>query len=162
MNNAEARQKFLEIWDREFQITMKILKAFPENRQDYKPHELSKSAKDLAWVFASEERVVFEGIVDGNIQWEKMTPAPETLKEVIALYEVIHRDAMEKVRTNEISGTVQFFTAPKVVGNLDKLELLWMMLHDHIHHRGQFSIYLRLVGAKVPSIYGPSADEPWN
>jgi uncharacterized damage-inducible protein DinB len=35
------------------------------------------------------------------------------------------------------------------------------MLLDAVHHRGQLSIYLRLMEAKVPSIYGPSADEPW-
>jgi len=35
------------------------------------------------------------------------------------------------------------------------------MLLDQIHHRGQLSIYMRIAGAKVPSIYGPSADEPW-
>jgi uncharacterized damage-inducible protein DinB len=42
-----------------------------------------------------------------------------------------------------------------------RADMLWLMLNDSIHHRGQFSIYLRLVGAKVPSIYGPSGDEPW-
>ena len=40
-------------------------------------------------------------------------------------------------------------------------DLVWGMLHDQIHHRGQLSVYLRIVGGKVPSIYGPSADEPW-
>jgi uncharacterized damage-inducible protein DinB len=47
------------------------------------------------------------------------------------------------------------------MADVRKADMLWMMLSDSIHHRGQFSIYLRLVGAKVPSIYGPSADEPW-
>lgn len=37
---------------------------------------------------------------------------------------------------------------------------LFTMMPDHIHHRGQFTIYSRLAGAKVPQIYGPSADEP--
>jgi uncharacterized damage-inducible protein DinB len=37
-------------------------------------------------------------------------------------------------------------------------EALWIELLDHIHHRGQFSVYLRVAGAKVPSIYGPTAD----
>ncbi len=37
-----------------------------------------------------------------------------------------------------------------------------MMLMDHVHHRGQMSVYLRLLGAKVPGICGPSVDEPWN
>ena len=40
-------------------------------------------------------------------------------------------------------------------------EVLWLMLMDSVHHRGQLSVYLRMVGGKVPSIYGPSADEPW-
>ncbi len=40
-------------------------------------------------------------------------------------------------------------------------KFLWMLLCDQIHHRGQFSIYLRMAGGKVPSIYGPTADEPW-
>jgi uncharacterized damage-inducible protein DinB len=84
------------------------------------------------------------------------------MKEIIALYEVIHRDAIAKVRNNDLSGTIDFFVAPKTPGKVDKFELLKMMLFDHVHHRGQFSIYLRLVGAKVPSIYGPTADEPWN
>ena len=40
-------------------------------------------------------------------------------------------------------------------------DVLWGILMDSIHHRGQFSVYLRMAGGKVPSIYGPSADEPW-
>jgi uncharacterized damage-inducible protein DinB len=38
---------------------------------------------------------------------------------------------------------------------------LWIELFDHIHHRGQISVYMRLAGAKLPSIYGPTADEPF-
>ena len=49
-----------------------------------------------------------------------------------------------------------------VMGELRRMDVLWFLLHDSIHHRGQFSIYLRMVDGKVPSIYGPSADEPWN
>jgi uncharacterized damage-inducible protein DinB len=41
------------------------------------------------------------------------------------------------------------------------MDVLWYLLNDQIHHRGQFSVYLRMAGAKVPSIYGPSKDEPW-
>jgi uncharacterized damage-inducible protein DinB len=38
--------------------------------------------------------------------------------------------------------------------------LAWSFLFDIVHHRGQISTYLRPMGAKVPSIYGPSGDEP--
>jgi uncharacterized damage-inducible protein DinB len=56
---------------------------------------------------------------------------------------------------------VSFLVAPKTLGNIPKLTFLWFILNDEIHHRGQFSVYLRIAGARVPSIYGPSADEPW-
>jgi uncharacterized damage-inducible protein DinB len=39
-------------------------------------------------------------------------------------------------------------------------DVLWTMLMDSVRHSGQFSVYLRTVGGKLPSIYGPSADEP--
>jgi uncharacterized damage-inducible protein DinB len=38
-------------------------------------------------------------------------------------------------------------------------EFMLMMLHDQIHHRGQLTVYVRMAGGKVPSIYGPSADD---
>jgi uncharacterized damage-inducible protein DinB len=39
------------------------------------------------------------------------------------------------------------------------IDFLWMILHDQIHHRGQMTVYSRIAGGTVPSIYGPSADE---
>ena len=47
------------------------------------------------------------------------------------------------------------------MGDIPNIQFLWFILHDHIHHRGQFTVYQRMAGGKVPSIYGPSADEPW-
>jgi uncharacterized damage-inducible protein DinB len=50
---------------------------------------------------------------------------------------------------------------PGKMGDLRKVDVLWSTLQDQIHHRGQFSVYLRMAGGKVPSIYGPTADESW-
>ena len=61
----------------------------------------------------------------------------------------------------ELRQTVQFFVAPRTMGDIPKIDFLWFLLHDQIHHRGQFSVYLRMADGKVPSIYGPTADEPW-
>lgn len=48
------------------------------------------------------------------------------------------------------------------MGEVPVMSILWTGLVMHgIHHRGQLSVYLRLMGVRVPSIYGPSADEPW-
>jgi uncharacterized damage-inducible protein DinB len=56
---------------------------------------------------------------------------------------------------------VPFMTGPRQFGEVSKLALCMLMLNDSIHHRGQLSVYLRMSGGKVPSIYGPSRDEPW-
>ena len=93
-----------------------------------------------------------------------MPQAPGSLPEVISTYETAHRAFVEKVRRTpeaELNQTVKFFTAPKQMGDVRKMDVLWFMLMDSVHHRGQMSVYLRLADAKVPSIYGPSADEPW-
>ena len=148
----------------EFQTTLKVLKAYPHDRQDYKPNEKSKTAKELAWVFASEESTAFPGVIAGNIDWTSMPKPPETFKEVLIEYEKAHKETMKIVRDaddEQFEGTMKFFVAPKKQGDIPKMRIMWMMLMDQIHHRGQFSVYLRLVGAKVPSIYGPTADEPW-
>jgi uncharacterized damage-inducible protein DinB len=47
------------------------------------------------------------------------------------------------------------------MGNIPVGDFSWFVLHDQIHHRGQLSVYVRMAGGKVPSIYGPSHDEPW-
>jgi uncharacterized damage-inducible protein DinB len=48
------------------------------------------------------------------------------------------------------------------MGDWRAIDFIWyMVLLDHIHHRGQMSVYVRLAGGKVPSIYGPSGDDPW-
>ena len=66
------------------------------------------------------------------------------------------------LRQDDVSRvTVKFFVAPKQMADLRKMDVLWFMLMDCVHHRGQFSVYLRMADGKVPSIYGPSGDEPW-
>jgi uncharacterized damage-inducible protein DinB len=61
----------------------------------------------------------------------------------------------------QFNAMVDFFTGPKTMGKVRAGDILWMAAMDLVHHRGQFSVYLRMAGGKVPSIYGPSHDEPW-
>lgn len=155
---------FIGVWEREFPTTLKVLKAFPADKGDYKPHERSRSAKEMAWTFVTEEQAIGAAL-DGAIDFTKMPPAPATLAEAIAAFEVSHKELVAKVKAASddafSKNTIQFYVAPKQMGPVKVSEIAWMMLMDSIHHRGQFSVYLRMAGGKVPSIYGPSADEPW-
>lgn len=157
------KEQFLSALEREFATTMKVLKAFPATKADLKPHAKCKSAKDLAWTFVFEQKGS-EQALDGAMDFGKMPQPPNSLQEVITTYEKSHRGFVERIKKTpdaELNTTVKFFVAPKQMGDVRKLDVLWLMLMDCVHHRGQMSVYLRMADGKVPSIYGPSADEPW-
>ena len=157
------KQQFLTQLEKELFTTMRVLKAYPAAKADLKPHAKCKAAKDLAWMFVTEQKAC-EQALDGGIEFGKMPKAPSTLPEVIAAYEQTAKGFVERIKRTpdaEFDKTVKFFVAPKQMGDLRKMDVLWYMLMDQVHHRGQFSIYLRMADGKVPSIYGPSADEPW-
>jgi uncharacterized damage-inducible protein DinB len=89
-------------------------------------------------------------------------PAPG-VAESIAAYEK-NAAALES-RLGNLSDTkwesnAKFMVDGKVVWEAPLGDMLFGFLFDAIHHRGQLSSYLRPMGAKVPAIYGPSADDP--
>src|SRR5713101_9596224 len=157
------KEQFLGVLEREFPTTLKVLKAFPPTKSDLKPQAKCRSAKDLAWTFVVEEKAS-EQALDGAIDFGKMPPSPAALQDVIATYEKAHWAFVERVKRTpeaDLNTTVKFFVAPKQMGDVRKMDVLWFMLMDSVHHRGQLSVYLRMADGKVPSIYGPSGDEPW-
>jgi uncharacterized damage-inducible protein DinB len=68
------------------------------------------------------------------------------------------RSRLEKLDDTGWKRPVQFFMGGKQINETTTDEMLWGFLLDMIHHRGQLSTYIRPMGGKVPSIYGPSAD----
>ncbi len=164
LNTATEKDQFLQTFGREAQTTLKILKAYPANKGDYKPHERSRSAKDLGWNFVREQGVAGMAL-QGKIDFaQPAPPAPATYGEVIPAFEKAYAETIAKVSKasdDTLNRTVQFPVGPGKMGDFRAIDVLWMTLMDQIHHRGQLSVYLRLAGAKVPSIYGPTADETW-
>ncbi len=164
---ATAKEQFLDAYEREHATTMKVLRAYPADRLDLQPHEKCKSARDLAWVFVLERGL-------GSMVWndafakapppEEMPSPPESWDELLGALEKAHADFAELVRSTpdeELEAPVKFFVGPHTMGDVPRLAFAWFILSDQIHHRGQFSVYLRMADGKVPSIYGPSLDEPW-
>ena len=158
------KQQFLDALTREHETTYKILRAFPSRQSEFKPHERSNTARQLAWTFVAEQGLMM-GVVTGTLKIEGgIPPAPDSYDAIVEQYEQDFRSLvalLESVPDSQLEGTTRFVTGPKQMGDVPKMDVLWFALHDQIHHRGQLSVYLRMVGGKVPSIYGPSADEPW-
>jgi uncharacterized damage-inducible protein DinB len=158
------KEMYLAAFEREHATTLKVLKAYPAAKADFKPHERSNSAKQLAWTFVLEQQVMSDGAFAGAIDFSKMSAPPATMQEVISTLETVQRGTVAKIKAASeaaLSKTVKFPVGPKLMGDWRVMDVLWQILFDQVHHRGQFSVYLRLAGGKVPSIYGPTADEPW-
>lgn len=162
-----AKQQFLETYDREHATTLRVLRAYPPDKSELRPNPKLKTARELAWTFVLERGL---GTKVWNDEFAKGVPSgappkpPEKWSDLLEAYEKAHKDFVNLIQSApdaKLSEKVHFFTAPKTMGEISRMDWIWFMLHDEIHHRGQFSVYLRLADAKVPSIYGPTADEPW-
>ena len=154
------KELFLAHRQREYQTTIKVLKNLPAEQMDFKPHERSRNAASLAWGFPGEE-AVNKMIVEGRVDFSKLEHRePETMDEVLEAYEKTFQEStklIEGLSDEQMNEKIDFGG----IANMRRGDAFWIMFFDAIHHRGQFSVYLRMAGGKVPSIYGPSADEPW-
>ncbi len=124
------------------------------------PHERSPSAAQIAWTLTSELRACCDLAATSRVDWNP-TPPP-TLDEIVADFERHdgELDALVAGLEDEAwRGRGQFLVGTRVAMEQPVGDLLWLFLFDGIHHRGQLSTYLRPMGGKVPSIYGPSGDE---
>jgi uncharacterized damage-inducible protein DinB len=161
------KQQFLSSYDQEHATTMKVLRAYPADKLDLRPHKMCKDARELAWMFVIEQGFMEKGATVG-FDWST-PPAPfpkppESWETQLSIFDEGQKRvaaAVNALNDQQLFDTIKFFTGPKEIGDMPKIQFLWMILCDQIHHRGQFSIYLRMADGKVPSIYGPTADEPW-
>src|SRR5690606_9768248 len=143
---------------KEFATTLKVMRAYPESQMDFTPHERSSSAKKLMATFIFEMYLLRMNILSEEIDPEIFqTYSKDNLEELIADFESETKhvlSAIEDLSEMDLMRTFSF-------GGVDftATTFTMMMLFDQIHHRGQLSVYVRMAGGKVPSIYGPSADD---
>jgi uncharacterized damage-inducible protein DinB len=151
---------FAKCWENEIPAFIRVLKALPADRLDYKPHEKNSSAGDLAWQVAQEQGHLSELLDHGVINYEP-GKRPESLDEIVAEFErasAALKERLPKVDDAKWSSPGDFRMGGQSVWSARVQDLFWGYLFDMIHHRGQLSVYIRPMGGKVPSIYGPSAD----
>jgi uncharacterized damage-inducible protein DinB len=164
--SASPKQQLINAVKDETARTRRLLSAFPASASEMRPCATSQSAREVAHTLCIEASIG-TAAVNGTLDMSKMgkmPPAPATWGEVLTAFDGAYAGLLgllESTPDAELSNTVIFMTGPKQMGPMPKLALVQFMLNDQIHHRGQLSVYLRMSGGKVPSIYGPSKDEPW-
>lgn len=139
----------------------RVLNALPQDKWDYAPHEKSQSAVRIVWTLVGETLALIELVDKGEFGFGAQPDVPPAgLVEQFgqAWDQLLHRiDAMDDAHWNTPG---RFMLDGQVRMEMPVSGFVWMFFFDAIHHRGQLSTYIRPMGGKVPSIYGPSGDDP--
>jgi uncharacterized damage-inducible protein DinB len=152
----DERALFTNFWEKETKTTGKVIERIPEG-SSYRPDPKSRTASEIAWQIACEEKMLIDGLERGKMEWTP-TPCPPTVKEIVDAYNAHSADMVRRLKAlpaERWDGTLDFFGKQRPAA-----PMAWSFLFDIVHHRGQISTYLRPMGSTVPQIYGPSGDEP--
>ena len=153
---------FVAVIKNETQTNKKIMSAVPEDKRDYRPHDVSRSALELARHLPVSDLWFLDAVGNGEFAPPSETAETSitTVADAVKLYDDKLPAALGKIEG--MSGEELAKELPMMgVFNEPAVTYMSFMIRHSVHHRGQLSAYLRPMGAKVPSIYGGSADEPF-
>jgi len=171
VKDLSNREFFIRRWEQESAGFVRVLRALPADQLDYRPHPRSRSAREMAALLVSLQQSCIDlctsqrSSYNTSIRWHP-ADRPATLEEMIAAYE-LHRNILAE-KLYSLDDITWDHQAWMIVGVQEILlkdtvgGLLWLALFDAVHHRGQLTTYIRPMGGKVPSVYGPSGDDPGN
>ena len=154
--------------DREVERSRRALKEVPEGKYEWKPHE-----KSMIFGYLVNMVATIPMWVTMQINQDELDVAPaagskieqKRLDTSVGLIEALDkaaadaRTAFEKTSDDHLKTSWRLLARGKVVMEAPRYEMIQDTINHWAHHRGQMTVYLRLMGAKVPAIYGPSADD---
>jgi len=156
----------LDEFERELATTRKFLERMPDERLTWRPHEKSMTAGQLALHIAqTPEGVLAFSLPDEAAapEMNRQRPQPASLREVLDTLDrsaAFVRQTLPTIDDSRMRAAFTVVRDGRTLMSMPRALFLRNVLLNHwYHHRGQFGVYLRLVGAKVPSSYGPSGDE---
>jgi uncharacterized damage-inducible protein DinB len=159
MNELEM---FLAAWERDAEGTLKLLKALPSDKYDFRPDPGGRSLGELAWHLAEGDAYMTLGIENGTFDMAAKPPnieRPRTVEGLAPGFQRIHQDAVARIRklkAEDLDRQLPFFGGQK----LTIRDILWGMVIAHgTYHRGQLSLMCRLAGGQAPGLYGPNREE---
>ena len=160
---------FIADLERDAEATRHVLERVPEGRNDWKPHEKSMDLGHLAVLVGT-----MVGWVEFMVNTDELDIAPkdgpgyeqptmESRAQLLQLHDEAYQRAITALKntTDEhLEKPWKFMARGHVINELSRHVNIRDGVINHLaHHRGQLTVYLRLLSASVPAIYGPSADE---
>ena len=147
--------------------TRRLLDRVPERHLAWKPHEKSMTLGRLAthiaeipgWVGSIVEKDEFDVGTGGYVP-----PTIDRVPEIVAMFDrnvAAATETLKRQSNDRLLAKWQLKKKGQLVVEMPRMGMIRSLLMNHvIHHRGQLSVYLRLQNVPLPSIYGPTADEP--
>lgn len=158
-------QLFLEELVREAKATRALLEAVPFEKGDYKPHEKSMTLKRLTIHVAEITGWFKETLLQDELNFAEGDNTPKeynTIEEVLALHDRLVENAtkiLNEVSDEEFDKMWTMRNGDYVILTEPKAQVVRTWCFNHLfHHRGQLSVYLRILDIKLPGTYGPTAD----
>jgi uncharacterized damage-inducible protein DinB len=161
MHTSSLQQNILAELDHELAVTRKVLERVPDDKFDYQPHPKSMKLGQLASHIVNLLKFK-QNFVEAS-QRDFLDPSPTSTAELLARFDQFSADlrqALTESSDEKLTENFQLSRGEQVLMNRPKGAALRIMgLNHSIHHRGQLTVYLRLLDIPVPGVYGPSADE---
>jgi uncharacterized damage-inducible protein DinB len=153
--------------DREGATTKRVLERVPADRLTWKPHHKSRSLGELAMHIATTPGHIASWALNDEMDFAggggDRSAAPASTVEIVAAHDESMTKAKEVAQKLGDTGLMREWEGKMngaTIFKMPKIALYRSIVLNHwIHHRGQLSVYLRMLDVPVPAIYGPSADE---
>jgi len=158
-----AETLWMEV-EQESQTTKRVLERVPANNLAWKPHPKSFSLGQLALHIASVPAGISAAATPDSFEAPGFNQAqPKNLQEVLDTFSkslAATKESLHKMDDARLAATWSLTRNGKAIMSMPRVTFLRSVMMNHLyHHRGQLSVYLRILDVPVPSIYGPSADE---
>jgi uncharacterized damage-inducible protein DinB len=163
----QMAQAILPEFDREMATTRKMLERFPEDKVEWRPHETSMTLGRLAGHVSELAGWTIPTMTEDKLEMDPSSYNPSVVKSRAQALKQF--DETVKTARAAIAGASDetfmkpwtFIAGGKTVFTIPKIAVYRSFVMNHmIHHRGQLAAFYRIVGVPVPSLYGPSKDEP--
>jgi uncharacterized damage-inducible protein DinB len=159
-------QTILAEFETQAPITRKFLERLPDDRLTWKPHERSMTAGQLALHIAAVPGGIIRLVQQTTNQapdFEAMMPQPSSIREILETHEnsaIAVRSILPQLSDAALQEHCRLLQGDQELLAMPRAWFLRDIMLNHVYqHRGQFSVYLRVLNVPVPASWGPSADE---
>jgi uncharacterized damage-inducible protein DinB len=157
--------RLLPEFEQEMTVTRRVIERVPDDTPDWKPHPKSFSLAHLAqlvswmpgWIAQTLTETSLDLTKGGGYSVEKTDTLLAAFDENVRAA----RAAIKKSKDEDYDVKWSLMMGDKVLFTQPRGDVVRQHISHLSHHRGQLTVYLRMLDVPVPSIYGPTADEPW-